>query len=222
MRKHLILACCFVLFLGLGFSINAQENDVYEVDADYYDYGQETSQVVMFSDPGVRETEASEPVATETVAEAAPVETKKGWSNFLGKAKEKILGKSAETSSSTRAGYPIVKGKKELAQELVLLRPMVTPMQQFIGEAKKIIPVKTPKNRDKFIRSTLNYRSMAKAHLDSMEHTFTREELQAMIDFYKTPIGQSIQKKSGSYLIGFIPFLKMTTVKGVFASRMLR
>ena len=80
----------------------------------------------------------------------------------------------------------------------------ITPMSKMIDDAVENIAKRLPEDeRDKFlsnIKAFCNIEKTEKLAIDTMAKHFTVNELNALADFYGSPVGKSIMGKFGPYM----------------------
>src|SRR5262245_47138661 len=65
------------------------------------------------------------------------------------------------------------------------------------------------------MRKTVRMDVLEKAAMDSMVKVFTAEEMNALADFYATPIGKSAMAKFGSYVADIMPAIQDEFVRAM-------
>lgn len=65
------------------------------------------------------------------------------------------------------------------------------------------------------MRKTVRMDVLEKAALDSMVKVFTSEEMNALADFYKTPVGKSALAKFGPYVADLMPAIQDEFVRAM-------
>ncbi|HEX4984606.1 MAG TPA: DUF2059 domain-containing protein [Burkholderiales bacterium] len=75
-----------------------------------------------------------------------------------------------------------------------------------------------PEEREEFLahmRKTVRVEVLEKAAMDSMVRVFTAEELNALADFYSTPVGKSAMGKFGLYMADVMPAVQEEIVRAM-------
>ncbi|HEB76249.1 MAG TPA: DUF2059 domain-containing protein [Nitrospirae bacterium] len=95
----------------------------------------------------------------------------------------------------------------------------VVPMSMMIEESIRGFAQRVPKERRKefmaYAKGLMRVETLEKVTLDSLVKTFTVEELNAMADFYGSPVGRSIMKKFGAYMSDVMPALQQEMIRAV-------
>lgn len=87
----------------------------------------------------------------------------------------------------------------KLATELHTLRPTKPQVYDAIDRVSTMQP---QADRAAFVtamRNILDYRAIEKISVDAMADTYTAEELEAMVEYYKQPAAQSAMTKEAAY-----------------------
>lgn len=92
-----------------------------------------------------------------------------------------------------------------------------TPPADLMADmADKVAMNLPPEKRGEFkdlMTKYLDIQAMTEAIKEAMIRNFTAEELQAMADFYGSPVGQSSMKKFGTYMAEVMPLVQAEVVK---------
>ena len=84
-----------------------------------------------------------------------------------------------------------------------------TPPEDMMADtSKKLAATLPPERRDAFVKMMTKHLDMAKvtaAIRDGMLKSFTADELQALADFYSSPVAKSAMAKMGSYMAEVMP-----------------
>ncbi|NOZ25115.1 MAG: DUF2059 domain-containing protein [Nitrospirae bacterium] len=99
----------------------------------------------------------------------------------------------------------------------------VTPMNRMIEGSISAIAQRVPPDRRKefmsYVEGLMRVDVLEKIALDSLVKTFTAEELNALADFYGSPVGRSIMNKYGAYMADIMPALQQEIVRALGKAR---
>ncbi len=97
-----------------------------------------------------------------------------------------------------------------LAQELLKVQSMDSIIGDIIESMARSVPQNEQQRLRDFMQKNLDVNAIRASAVQSMTKTFTVSELAAMVDFYGSDEGQSIQKKLGGYMTDLSPALQST------------
>ena len=89
--------------------------------------------------------------------------------------------------------------RRAAALRYMNVSPLAKQMEDGIAELASLVP---PREREQFIeeaRRMLPMEKLERAVIDTMVKTFTTNELNALADFYSSPVGKSALDKFGIY-----------------------
>lgn len=86
-----------------------------------------------------------------------------------------------------------------LAEQMEDLRPIKTPVDKAIETYVQGVAPDQQETYRNALRNVLNYAALKKISVDSYAETFTKAELQAMVDYYSKPEAVSAADKSDDY-----------------------
>lgn len=96
-----------------------------------------------------------------------------------------------------------------------------TPPEEMIAEMSqhmaKTLPEEVRGEFIKLITESLDTTILRTAMINAMVKHFTADELQALADFYTSPIGKSAMKKFGPYMAEVMPKIQKEVTKAVSA-----
>ncbi len=95
-----------------------------------------------------------------------------------------------------------------LAQELLKVQSMDSIIGDIIESMARSVPQNEQQRLRDFMQKNLDIASIRSSAVQSMAKTFTVNELAAMVEFYGSDEGQSIQKKLGPYMADLSPALQ--------------
>ncbi len=95
-----------------------------------------------------------------------------------------------------------------LAQELLKVQSMDSIIGDIIESMARSVPQGEQQRVRDYMQKNLDVNSIRASAVQSMSKTFTVSELAAMVDFYGSDEGQSIQKKLGPYMTDLSPALQ--------------
>jgi hypothetical protein len=95
-----------------------------------------------------------------------------------------------------------------LAQELLKVQSMDSIFSDIIESMARAVPQNEQARLRTFMQKNLDVNSIRASAVQSLAKTFTVSELAAMVDFYGSDEGQSIQKKLGPYMTDLSPALQ--------------
>jgi hypothetical protein len=95
-----------------------------------------------------------------------------------------------------------------LAQELLKVQSMDSIIGDIIESMARSVPQNEQARLRDYMRRNLDINAIRASAVQSMTKTFTVNELAAMVDFYGSDEGQSIQKKLGTYMTDLSPALQ--------------
>lgn len=118
-------------------------------------------------------------------------------------------------SNSAFAIEDTAENRNKEAERYLSINPPKDMVQDMAKQVAQNFP---PENRELFIKMLTQYldiEALVKGCKESMEKTFTADELAAMADFYGSPAGLSATKKMGTYLAEIMPLVQAETLKAV-------
>ena len=90
------------------------------------------------------------------------------------------------------------------------------PKALFEDMADKMAANLPPDQREQFKRvmtTQLDMAALTKAMTDAMVKDFTTDELKALADFYRSPVGKSAMQKFGTYMTDVMPAIQAEILK---------
>jgi len=97
-----------------------------------------------------------------------------------------------------------------LAQDLLKVQSMDSIFGDIIESMARAVPQNEQQRLRDYMQKNLDVASIRASAVQSLAKTFTVAELAAMVDFYGSDEGQSIQKKLGPYMADLSPALQST------------
>ncbi len=111
----------------------------------------------------------------------------------------------AQDSADKKPADSTLEKRIELAKKMHEINPVRDQVDRALEQVAETRP---PSERDEFVKKmveALNYKAIEKASIDAMVETYTAEELQAMVNYYGSPEGQSIKKKYPDWAAKVMP-----------------
>ncbi|MCB1784085.1 MAG: DUF2059 domain-containing protein [Alphaproteobacteria bacterium] len=124
---------------------------------------------------------------------------------FLGESQKAAEAPAAEEEVNADDAVAEDVDEATLAKKLALARDfhvLWSTHQQIDDAIRRASYTLPPKDREGFIAamtSVLNYNAIDKISIDAMVDTFTLDEIQAMVDYYRNPAGLSAMKKTNDW-----------------------
>jgi hypothetical protein len=118
---------------------------------------------------------------------------------------------------STHAGIASAQDTQEARREAALryarVAPMAKLMEDGVTEISKQIPEGQRAQFAAMMQQSIRIDELERAAIDAMVEVFTAQELNALADFYGSPIGQSAMGKFGVYMAEVMPFLQQELMR---------
>ncbi len=102
-----------------------------------------------------------------------------------------------------------------LAQELLKVQSMDSIIGDIIESMARSVPQAEQARLRNYMQKNLDVTGIRASAVNSLSKTFTVNELAAMVDFYGSDEGQSIQKKLGPYMTDLSPALQNVMSKAM-------
>lgn len=112
--------------------------------------------------------------------------------------------------------------RREAALRYAETSPMADMFRDAVFEISKQLPEDQRRGFQEFMLKHVRIEILEEAAIDSMVKHFTAEELNAIADFYGSPLGRSSMKKFGVYMADIMPSMEkemMRAAKAYEASR---
>ncbi|WP_147819245.1 DUF2059 domain-containing protein [Salidesulfovibrio onnuriiensis] len=93
----------------------------------------------------------------------------------------------------------IDKARMDAATKFIELQDMKKVLKQMFDATTKMMPESEMKKMQTKFYDRLNYERIEQGCILAAARNFSLKELNAMIDFYSTPVGKSIISKQGAY-----------------------
>lgn len=132
-------------------------------------------------------------------AQPAPAQPPQGQQQYQGP-----LGADGKPMADNAANRTM------LAQDLLKVQSMDSIFADIIESMARSVPQNEQARLRDYMQKNLDVASIRASAVQSLAKTFTVAELAAMVEFYGSDEGQSIQKKLGPYMADLSPALQST------------
>jgi len=103
----------------------------------------------------------------------------------------------------------------QLSKKMHEIWPIRPKIENVINQISENIPAQDRYRFKSAIRSAINYELLEQGSIEAMAEIFTAEELRAMIDFYGSKEGRSVQFKTDDYERALEPALSQMMDKAL-------
>ena len=118
----------------------------------------------------------------------------------------------------TTSAWAVDDSPERRKQEAARYMEATPPQALFADMAEQMAKNMPPEQRDVFkttLTKHLDIAAISSAITEAMERNFTADELQALANFYGSPVGKSAMRKFGTYMADVMPAIQAEMAKAM-------